>query len=77
MKVVLKKKPKNPIIIDGFPGFGLVGTIATEFLLDHLKTEKIGKIWISELPAMVAIHEGKVVEPIGIFYSKKYIEFVF
>lgn len=72
MKVVLKKKPKNPIIIDGFPGFGLVGTIATEFLLDHLKTEKIGKIWISELPAMVAIHEGKVVEPIGIFYSKKY-----
>ena len=72
MKVILKKKPKNPVIIDGFPGFGLVGTIATEFLLDHLKTEKIGKIWIEELPAMVAIHEGEVVEPIGIFYSEKY-----
>jgi len=72
MKVILKKKPKNPVIIDGFPGFGLVGTIATEFLLDHLKTEKIGKIWIEELPAMVAIHEGKIVEPIGIFYNKKY-----
>jgi len=72
MKVVLKKKPKNPIIIEGFPGFGLVGTIATEFLLDHLKTEKIGKIWVEELPAMVAIHEGEVVEPIGIFYNKEY-----
>jgi uncharacterized protein len=72
MKIILKKKPKNPTIIQGFPGFGLVGTIATEFLLDHLKTEKIGKIWIEELPAMVAIHEGHVVEPIGIFYSKKY-----
>ncbi|MBW2977646.1 PAC2 family protein [Candidatus Woesearchaeota archaeon] len=72
MKVVLKKKPKNPIIIEGFPGFGLVGTIATEFLIDHLETEKIGKIWVEELPAMVAIHEGEVVEPIGIFYNGKY-----
>lgn len=72
MKVILKKKPKNPTIIVGFPGFGLVGTIATEFLLDHLKTEKIGRIWVSELPAMVAIHEGKVIDPIGIFYNKKY-----
>ena len=72
MKVILKKKPKNPVIIEGFPGFGLVGTIASEFLIDHLKTEQIGKIRISEMPAMVAVHEGKVVEPLGIFYNKKY-----
>ncbi|MBW2982559.1 PAC2 family protein [Candidatus Woesearchaeota archaeon] len=72
MKIILKKKPKNPTIIEGFPGFGLVGTIASEFLIDHLKTEQIGKIWLHELPAMVAIHEGEVVEPIGIFYNKKY-----
>ena len=72
MKVMLTKKPKKPIIIDGFTGFGLVGTIASEFLLDHLKTTKIGRIWLDELPAMVAVHEGKVVEPIGIFYNDKY-----
>ena len=72
MKIELKKKPKNPIIIEGFPGFGLVGTIASEFLIDHLKTEQIGKLWMHELPAMVAIHEGQVVEPIGVFYNKKY-----
>ena len=72
MKVILDKKPKNVTIIEGFPGFGLVGTIASEFLIDNLKMEQIGKIWIDELPAMVAIHEGKVVEPIGIFYNKKY-----
>lgn len=72
MKVILKKKPKRPIIIEGFPGFGLVGTIAAEFLIDHLKTKMIGKIWLEELPAMVAIHEGQVVEPIGIFYNEKY-----
>lgn len=71
MKIELKKKPKNPIIIEGFPGFGLVGTISTEFLIDHLQTELIGKIKSEKLPAMVAIHEGKAVQPMGIFYDKK------
>ena len=72
IKIQLDKKPKNPVIIEGFPGFGLVGTIATEFLLDHLKTEQIGKIILDDVPAMVAIHAGKVVEPLGIFHNKKY-----
>jgi uncharacterized protein len=72
MKIALKKKPKNPTLIEGFPGFGLVGTIASEFLINHLKTEQIGKIIFNEMPAMVAIHESKVVEPLGIFYNKKY-----
>ena len=72
MEIKLNKKPKNPIIIEGFPGFGLVGTIASEFLIDHLKTEQIGRISFEELPAMVAIHQNKVVEPLGIFYNKEY-----
>ena len=72
MDITLNKKPKNAIIIEGFPGFGLVGTIATEFLMDHLECEQIGRIWFDKIPAMVAIHENKVVEPIGIFYNKKY-----
>ncbi len=72
MEVKLWKKPKNCIIIEGFPGFGLVGTIASEFLIEHLKTEQIGKILFNDMPAMVAIHENKVVEPLGIFYDQKY-----
>ena len=44
MEIKLYKKPKSPLIIEGFPGFGLVGTIATEFLLEHLQTEQIVKI---------------------------------
>lgn len=72
MEIKLWKKPKNVILIEGFPGFGLVGTIASEFLIDHLKTEMIGKITFEEMPAMVAIHGNKVIEPLGIFYSKQY-----
>lgn len=72
MEIKLFKKPKNPTIIEGFPGFGLVGTITTEFLIDHLDVELIGKIVMDESPAVVAIHDDHVVEPLGIFYNKKY-----
>jgi uncharacterized protein len=72
MKIDLKKKPQNVTIVGGFPGFGLVGTISSEYLIDHLQAEKIGSIWFSEMTPMLAIHESKVVEPFGVFYSKKY-----
>jgi len=72
MQIRLYKKPKNGTLIEGFPGFGLVGTIACEFLLEHLQTELIGKIIFDEMPPIIAIHEGKLVEPLGIFYNKKY-----
>jgi len=72
MEVKLWKKPKKCTIIEGFPGFGLVGTIASEFLIEHLKTEQIGKILFNDTPAMLAIHENKMVEPLGIFYNQKY-----
>lgn len=72
MKLVLKKKPKNVTIVVGFPGFGLIGTIAIEFLLEHLQAEKIGMIEMEEVPAMIAIHQNKVVEPVSLHYNKKY-----
>ncbi|MEM3126590.1 MAG: PAC2 family protein [Candidatus Woesearchaeota archaeon] len=71
MEISIKRKVKNPIIIEGFPGFGLVGTIASEFLVEHLKTELIGNIFLDELPAMIAVHEGKIIQPIGIYYNKE------
>ena len=69
--IELTKKPKSPLIIQGFPGFGLVGTIATEYLINHLDTEIIGKFWFEEMPAAVAIHKGKLIPPIEVHYNKK------
>ncbi|MFC1648526.1 proteasome assembly chaperone family protein [Nanoarchaeota archaeon] len=68
----LNKEPKGVTIIEGFPGFGLVSTIAIEFLLEHLKAENIGEFLYDELSPMLAIHKGKLVKPMGIFYVKKY-----
>ena len=72
MKINLKKKPKNVTILEGFPGFGLIGTITTEFLLEHLDVELIGSVLIDDLPSVVAIHETKLMQPIGIYYNKKH-----
>lgn len=72
MKINLTKKPKNSIVIEGFPGFGLVGTIATEFLIEHLGAKQIGNIEMEDVPPVTAIHESNVVDPLGIFYDKKH-----
>ena len=72
MKINLKTIPKNPIVIEGFPGFGLVGTIVTDYLVRHTDAKLIGEFIYSDLPAVIAIHETKMERPMAIFYSKKY-----
>lgn len=70
MEVVLNKNVKNPVIIEGFPGIGLVGSIATEFLVEHLNAKEVGYIRGKGVPPMVAIHGGKLSRPMGIYYSE-------
>ena len=70
VELKLLKKPKKPIIIEGFPGFGLVGNISTEFLIEHLNAKLIGYIKLEELPPVTAVHEGKIIQPISIFYDE-------
>lgn len=72
MKIELTKKPRKPVIIGGFPGFGLVGMIATEYLINHLDTKEIGYIWSKNLPPIVAIHDSELIQPLQIFYNKKH-----
>lgn len=72
MKYFLTKKPKSAIIIQGFPSLGLVSTIATKFLIDHLEVEQIGKIDSDRLFPLTAIHKAKLIDPITIYYNKKF-----
>lgn len=72
VQIQLLKKPKNVTIIEGFPGFGLVATITTEYLMQHLKCDFIGSFWLEEMPATVVVHEGELIPPIGLYYNKEY-----
>jgi len=69
--IELTEKPKNPIIIEGFPGFGFVSTIATEFLIKHLNAKKIGKFFVDDLIPLAVIHNSKLIDPLEIYYAKK------
>ena len=72
MKFILTKRPKNPIIIHGMPSVGLVSTIATKFLIDHLEVEEIGHIESEAILPLIAIHKSKVVNPITFYYNQKH-----
>jgi uncharacterized protein len=69
--IELTEKPKNPTIIEGFPGFGFVSTIATEFLIKHLNAKKIGRFSIDGLLPLAVIKESKIIDPLEIYYAKQ------
>jgi len=71
MEIKLNSKPKGPIVIEGFPGLGLIGTITTEFLIKHLDAKPIGYIWSEDLLPIAAVHESKVIQPLEIYYAQK------
>ena len=58
-------------LLVGFPDVGLVGAIATSFLIDKLKLREVGQIESDELPPIVAIHDTKVKELIRIYEGEK------
>ncbi len=71
MRIELDERPQKPIIIEGFPGFGFVSTIATEFLIRHLGAKPIGRIVSDKISPVAAIHKSALIYPLEIFYDKK------
>ncbi|MBI5226668.1 proteasome assembly chaperone family protein [Candidatus Micrarchaeota archaeon] len=67
-KIALKK----PVIIEGFPGIGMVGTICASYLAEKLDMELVGSIHSSHFPPISAIHDYKPVSPARIYASKKH-----
>jgi len=71
MELILHEKPKRPVIIEGFPGIGFVGTIAVEYMINHLKTKSIGHIFDDKLPPIAMLHGDETRRLLEIFYSPK------
>jgi predicted ATP-grasp superfamily ATP-dependent carboligase len=70
MKIELSEKPRpGAIIIEGFPGFGFVSTIATEYIIKHINAKPIGRIMSYKLSPLVAIHKSEIIEPLQILYD--------
>lgn len=48
---------KNPILVEGFPGLGMVGSIATQYLARQLKAQKLAILYSPHFPYHVLVDE--------------------
>jgi uncharacterized protein len=76
MKVEIKEfkkfKSKNPVIIQGFPGIGMIGTISAAYLSEKLNMKLVGGITSSQFPPISAIHDYKPVSPARVYASEEH-----
>lgn len=72
IKEFAKAELKNPILIEGLPGLGLVGKIAIRHLIKHLKAEKLAYLYSPHFPYFVIVSKkGNVRLLRGTFYFWK------
>jgi len=62
------KKLKNPIVVIGFPGTGLVGSVAASQIVESLHMKFGGYISSSEFAPLAAIHDYKPMPAARIHY---------
>lgn len=53
-------KLKDPILIEGLPGLGMVGNIAMQYLIKQLKAKKFAKLYSPHFPYYVIVTKGSV-----------------
>lgn len=57
----------NPIIVEGVPDMGLVGSIAVSHMILQQKFEEVGYIKSDLFAPVMVVHERKVLNPVRIF----------
>ncbi len=69
VQVILEKKPsvKNPILIEGFPGIGLVGNIASQYIVNELNMTYLGAMSSKFFPPLAVLLGGVVNMPVRIY----------
>ena len=60
-------KHKNPIVIEGLPDVGLVGTIAASYIVERMGYKEIGYIESDLFPPVMVVHEGQSKNPLRIY----------
>lgn len=73
VKIVTKPiSLNNPVIVEGFPGIGLVGNIASQHLIDELNMEYIGSVESKYFPPIAVLFNGIINMPVRIYQSEEY-----
>jgi uncharacterized protein len=62
---------RKPTLVEGFPGVGLVGTIAASYIVEKLQMQMCGYITSEKFPPIAAVHNKMPLHPARIYKSKK------
>jgi uncharacterized protein len=57
IKELVNVELKNPILVEGFPGLGMVGSIATHYLVKKLKAQKMATLYSPHFPYHVLVNK--------------------
>ncbi|HVN74567.1 MAG TPA: proteasome assembly chaperone family protein [Methanoregula sp.] len=73
LKIVSRPLPSDgTAVLMGFPGSGLVGTIALQYMVDQLEFELIGTMTSKYFPPLAMMNKGVINEPVRL-YQKDHI----
>ncbi len=72
LNLLKKTNFKDYLLIEGFPGYGLVGTIAVNYLVEKLDMQLVGYFESHLFPPIAAIHDGMPLPPMRMYVSKKH-----
>ncbi len=64
-------KSKNPMVIAGFPGIGLVGNITCQHIIEELDMKYVGSIDSRYFPPLAVLFNGMITLPVRIYESAK------
>jgi len=65
-------KSNGPVLVEGFPGIGLVGNIASQQIIDELNMEYMGSIDSRHFPPIAVLYEGLINMPVRIYESAEH-----
>ena len=69
LNIISKSLPSNGAVLLGFPGSGLVGTIALQYMVEKLEFELVGSMTSRYFPPLAMMNKGLINDPVRI-YSK-------
>jgi uncharacterized protein len=67
LNIISRPLPENGAILMGFPGSGLVGTIALQYMVDQLEFEQIGSMNSRYFPPLAMMNKGLINDPVRIY----------
>ena len=64
-------RSKNPLVIEGFPGIGLVGNITCQHIIEELGMKYMGSIDSKYFPPLAVLFNGLVYMPVRIYEAEE------